>query len=132
MPRKIPGAQSPVDAGRRLARRVDDTGYLAELEATLVPFLDEHRPDLVLYQAGVDPFVEDRLGRLALTQAGLVARETLIADLALTRSLPLASTVGGGYGDDVMAIAERHVTAILTLGEKLSHRNPRGRSVAAG
>lgn len=115
-------ARSTLDVG--LADGVDDDGYLAELEATLVPFLDEHRPDIILYQAGVDPFVEDRLGRLALTHEGLIARENLIADIALARGLPLASTVGGGYGDDVMAIAQRHVDAIITLGERLSHRNP--------
>lgn len=115
-------ARSTLDVG--LADGVDDDGYLAELEATLVPFLDEHRPDIILYQAGVDPFVEDRLGRLAVTREGLIARENLIADMALARGLPLASTVGGGYGDDVMAIAQRHVDAILTLGERLSHRNP--------
>ncbi|WP_394664508.1 histone deacetylase [uncultured Sphingomonas sp.] len=115
-------ARSTLDVG--LADGVDDDGYLAELEATLVPFLDEHRPDIILYQAGVDPFVEDRLGRLAVTREGLIARENLIADIALARGLPLASTVGGGYGDDVMAIAQRHVDAIITLGERLSHRNP--------
>ncbi|MBZ6381379.1 histone deacetylase family protein [Sphingomonas sanguinis] len=115
-------ARSTLDVG--LADGVDDDGYLAELEATLVPFLDEHRPDIILYQAGVDPFVEDRLGRLAVTREGLIARETLIADIALARGVPLASTVGGGYGEDVMAIAQRHVDAILTLGERLSHRNP--------
>lgn len=114
-------ARSTLDVG--LPDGVDDDGYLEQLATTLIPFLDEHMPDLILYQAGVDPFAGDRLGRLAVSEAGLVARDTLIADLALARNLPLASTVGGGYGDDVMAIAERHVTAILTLGQKLSARN---------
>ncbi|MFN3676074.1 MAG: histone deacetylase [Sphingomonas pseudosanguinis] len=114
-------ARSTLDVG--LPDGVDDDGYLEQLATTLIPFLDEHMPDLILYQAGVDPFAGDRLGRLAVSEAGLVARDTLIADLALARNLPLASTVGGGYGDDVMAIAERHVTAILTLGQKLSMRN---------
>lgn len=114
-------ARSTLDVG--LPDGVDDDGYLEQLAATLIPFLDEHAPELILYQAGVDPFAGDRLGRLAVSEAGLVARDTLIADLVLARNLPLASTVGGGYGDDVMAIAERHVTAILTLGQKLSARN---------
>ena len=99
-----------------LADALGDEAYLATLDRTLAPFLDEHRPDLILYQAGVDPFAGDRLGRLALTDAGLVAREWLVARLARERGLPLASTVGGGYGDDVHAIARRHVAAILTLG----------------
>lgn len=117
-------ARSTLDVA--LPDGVDDDDYLAELSATLTPFLNEHRPDIILYQAGVDPFVDDRLGRLSLTQAGLTARENMIADMALARGLPLASTVGGGYGDDVMAIARRHVDAILTLGERLSHRNLAG------
>jgi len=96
---------------------VDDAAYLAVLEQTLAPFLDAHAPDLILYQAGVDPFVGDRLGRLGVSEPGLIARERLVAGLAQARGLPLASTVGGGYGDDVMAIARRHVAAILTLGE---------------
>lgn len=96
---------------------VGDAAYLDALGATLAPFLDDHRPDLILYQGGVDPFEGDRLGRLALTDDGLIARDRLVADLAIARGIPLASTVGGGYGDDVMAIARRHVRVILTLGE---------------
>ena len=100
-----------------LADGLGDDGYLAALETTLAPMLDVERPDLILYQAGVDPFGGDRLGRLDLTDDGLMHRERLVARLAIERGLPLASTVGGGYGDDVLAIARRHVAAILTLGE---------------
>ena len=39
------------------------------------------RPDLVFYNAGVDPHADDRLGRLALTDAGLRARDALRARL---------------------------------------------------
>lgn len=100
-----------------LADGLGDEAYLETLERTLAPFLDAERPDVILYQAGVDPYEGDRLGRLSLTDEGLVAREQLVARLAIERNLPLASTVGGGYGDDVLAIARRHVTAILTLGD---------------
>jgi acetoin utilization deacetylase AcuC-like enzyme len=100
----------------------DDAAYLETLEKTLVPLLDAERPDLILYQAGVDPFGGDRLGRLALTEAGLVRREQLVARLAIDRGLPLASTVGGGYGDDVLAIARRHIASILTLGAAFAAR----------
>ena len=100
-----------------LADGIGDEAYLAALAATLTPMVDAMRPDLILYQAGVDPFAEDRLGRLSLSLDGLVRRERLVAGLARARRIPLASTVGGGYGDDALAIARRHVTAILTLGE---------------
>ena len=100
-----------------LADAVGDAEYLSTLEDTLAPMLDEVRPRLILYQAGVDPFADDQLGRLALTEEGLIARERLVACLALARGIPLASTVGGGYGPDKPALAKRHVDAILTLGE---------------
>ncbi|WP_374942301.1 histone deacetylase [Sphingomonas sp.] len=99
-----------------LADGVGDDEYLATLEQTLTPLLDEARPQIVLYQAGVDPFVGDRLGRLALTEDGLARRERLVAAMMRARGIPVASTVGGGYGDDALAIARRHVAAILTLG----------------
>ena len=98
-----------------LADGLGDDAYLGILAETLVPFLAEHRPQLILYQAGVDPFAGDKLGRLSLTLDGLARRERLIARLA--GGVPLASTVGGGYGDDALEIARRHVAAILTLGE---------------
>ncbi|MES2451243.1 MAG: histone deacetylase [Pseudomonadota bacterium] len=96
-----------------------DVAYLDALESSLAPLMDEQRPGLILYQAGVDPFGGDRLGRLALTNEGLIARDRLVAGLARQRGIPLASTVGGGYGEDVTAVARRHVTAILTLGSVL-------------
>jgi acetoin utilization deacetylase AcuC-like enzyme len=95
----------------------DDAAYLAALEDTLVPFLDEHRPELILYQGGVDPYAGDRLGRLALSDEGLATRDRLVAGLARDRGVPLASTVGGGYGEDVLAIARRHVEVIVRLAE---------------
>lgn len=109
-----------------LADGTGDEEYLRTLEETLAPMLDEHRPQLILYQAGVDPFAGDQLGRLALTEEGLAARERLVARLARARAIPLASTVGGGYGLDKLALAKRHVDAVLTLGEAFaSFASPR-------
>jgi len=99
-----------------LADGTGDAAYLDALAATLLPMLDDYRPDLILYQAGIDPLADDRLGRLALTREGLVARETLVAEATARRGIALASTVGGGYGHDVTALATVHVRAILTLG----------------
>lgn len=99
-----------------LADGVEDAEYLRTLEATLVPLLDAVRPALILYQAGVDPFQGDRLGRLALTQNGLIARDALIAELAQARRAPLASTLGGGYGADALEVAQRHARSVRTLG----------------
>lgn len=93
-----------------------DAEYLAILANELPRFLDGARADVVIYQAGVDPHVDDRLGRLALSDDGLVARERLVAQTCIERGLPLASTLGGGYGADRMAVALRHARSIIALG----------------
>lgn len=113
-------ARSTLDVA--LPDGVGDEAYLSRLESTLVPMIDALRPDLIFYQAGVDPFEGDRLGRLSLSAEGLVARERLIARLATIHAVPVASTLGGGYGVDAMKIARRHVASILTLGAALENR----------
>jgi acetoin utilization deacetylase AcuC-like enzyme len=107
-------ARSTVDVA--LPDGVGDEEYLTTLERTLLPLADRFAPDLILYQAGVDPLADDRLGRLALTLEGLDARDRFVARLAQSRGIPLASTPGGGYGSDLREIAARHVRCILTLG----------------
>ncbi|MEH3121263.1 MAG: histone deacetylase [Sphingomonas phyllosphaerae] len=111
-----------------LADAIGDDPYLAVLEQTLAPMIAEWQPTLILYQGGVDPFAGDRLGRLALSEEGLVRRDRLVAGLAMAHGVPLACTVGGGYGDDVMAIAARHVRVISTLGEAFAGTPTRHRS----
>lgn len=94
---------------------VGDAVYLAELERHLPGLIDRVRPDLILYQAGVDPHVDDRLGRLALSDDGLQARDRFVMQTAVAAGIPLASVLGGGYDQDVMAVSRRHVRSILTL-----------------
>ncbi len=111
-------AQSSLDIG--LPDGVGDDAYLAILRDRLPRVLDDFRPDLILYQAGVDPHGEDRLGRLALTDAGLDARDRFVMRQALDRGVPVASTMGGGYGEDRMAVARRHAACMIRMAEEAS------------
>ena len=86
----------------------EDESYLAVLERLLPALLDREAPDLVFYNAGVDPHRDDKLGRLALTDKGLEARDALVLEHCRRRGIPLACVVGGGYGDDVAVVVERH------------------------
>jgi acetoin utilization deacetylase AcuC-like enzyme len=97
-----------------------DQAYLDALAVTLPPLLDRFRPDLILYQAGVDPHGDDRLGRLALTDDGLADRDRFVGALARRHGIPLASTPGGGYGPDKIVIAARHCRTIETLQRALA------------
>lgn len=86
----------------------DDAAYLAALSAELPPLLSMRRWDLVFYNAGVDPHAEDRLGRLALTDDGLRARDTAVIGQIRRQGIPVCAVIGGGYSTDVEALGERH------------------------
>lgn len=110
-------ARSTLDVA--LPDGVGDDAYLDTLARTLPPLIDQVRPEIILYQGGVDPHAEDKLGRLALTDAGLAARDRFVATEARRRGIPLASTPGGGYGPDRALIATRHAATIACLYEVL-------------
>ncbi|MGU3558745.1 histone deacetylase family protein [Methylobacterium radiotolerans] len=98
-----------------LPDRLDDAGYLDVLRARLPPLLDAFAPDLVFYNAGVDPHRDDRLGRLCLTDDGLLARDRFVVAQARARRIALAAVIGGGYTHDVDALARRHALVFEAL-----------------
>ena len=90
-----------------LADHTDDHAYLDAIGDRLPALLDQQQPDLVLYNAGVDPHRDDRLGRLALSDSGLLQRDRLVIDACLRRSIPVATVIGGGY-DELAPLVRRH------------------------
>jgi acetoin utilization deacetylase AcuC-like enzyme len=101
-----------------LADGTGDVEYIDILARTLLPLLDDFAPDLILYQAGVDPLAGDRLGRLALSYQGLIDRDRWIARTFAGRGIPFASALGGGYGLDALEVSRRHVASICALGKE--------------
>ncbi len=97
-----------------LSDGVDDDGYMEALDTHLPEIIDSFAPDLVLYQAGVDPHGDDRLGRLALTDMGLERRDAYVVDQVRSRGLSIASALGGGYGNP-HEVAARHARSMLTM-----------------
>lgn len=109
-------ARSSRDVG--LPDGVDDDGYMAELTRHLPEVMASFAPDLVLYQAGVDPHQGDKLGRLALTDEGLLRRDRFVVSQARESGLPIASALGGGYGDDQRAVGARHACSMIAMAQE--------------
>jgi len=84
----------------------EDAHYLALLDEHLPQVFEASAPSLVLYQAGVDALQADALGRLALSHAGLRARDRRVFDLCWSRAVPVAVTLGGGYSRPIDATVE--------------------------
>lgn len=99
-------AVSDMDVG--LAQGTADAAYLKTARDAVNGALEASRPDLVFYNAGVDPHRDDRLGLLDLTDEGLAARERLVFESVMSRGIPITGVLGGGYSRDLDALARRH------------------------
>lgn len=101
-----PKAQSTFDVGLPDGMRDDE--YMAILEKSVNHAIQVTDPDLVLYDAGVDIFEDDRLGRLKVSEQGIRRRDRWVLDRCVSAGIPVAAVVGGGYDKDVDALARRH------------------------
>ncbi len=118
-----PKEKSDLDIG--LPDGADDDHYLRRL-GVVHDILDGHRPDIVFYLAGADPFVGDVLGGLALTKDGLRRRDRLVFEACKTRGIPVAVVLAGGYAAQVADDVDIHVNTIREAGAALAGRGGRG------
>jgi acetoin utilization deacetylase AcuC-like enzyme len=72
------------------------------------------RADLAIYLAGADPFLDDRLGRLALTKQGLLDRDRMVFTGCERAGVPVAVTMAGGYARDISDTVEIQFNTIET------------------
>lgn len=91
-----------------------DEAYVSRLAGILPMLIDRARPDLIMYQAGVDVLAGDRFGKLALSPAGVEERDWLVCTCAVQAGLPLVVTLGGGYAREIDRIVEAHCRTVAT------------------
>ncbi|MFW6163854.1 MAG: histone deacetylase, partial [Planctomycetota bacterium] len=111
----VPKQRSDLDVG--LDPMTDDDTYLAHLEDHVPRILARHRPELVLYVAGADPYEGDQLGDLALTRDGLARRDRLVLGAARQAGVPVAAVVAGGYATGVDDVVDIHLATCRILCE---------------
>ena len=88
-----------------------DEVYLSLLKTHLESLIpaDGIRPDLVMYQCGVDVLASDKLGRLALTLQGCMSRDRMVFQMCREWDIPVVCAMGGGYSPTVNTVVQAHV-----------------------
>ena len=99
-----------------------DAEYYDLLRGSLRVVMD-FKPDLVIYQSGVDVWEHDRLGGLKLTESGILDRDAAVRETCRLHGVPVAVTLGGGYGPTPEDAARLHVRT-LRLFAGLGAREP--------
>ncbi len=89
-----------------------DDFYIERLNEGLEKALDEHRPELLIYVAGADPFEADQLGNLGLTWEGMRRRDEAVLQRATKLGIPFMTVVAGGYSRDVMDVVRLHALTV--------------------
>ncbi|MDJ0976595.1 MAG: histone deacetylase [Planctomycetota bacterium] len=101
----------------------DDGPYLEAVEGAFEQALAAGSFDLAFVQAGVDPLVSDRLGRLAVSLEGLARRDSLVLGGLAARGVPAVLTLGGGYAEPIEESIQAHVGTYRAATEVLARRS---------
>lgn len=116
--KNFPLRKTPSDLDVALNDGTTDEEYLRALELALKHVSDAGPFDLAIYLAGADPFVNDRLGRLALTKNGLRDRDQMVIQWCQSQTIPLTIAMAGGYSRDVNDIVDIHASTVQLASER--------------
>tara|TARA_B110000208_G_scaffold168123_1_gene208044 strand:+ start:1361 stop:1750 length:390 start_codon:yes stop_codon:yes gene_type:complete len=92
----FPAVKATSNLDIALPKGIGDDVYIKTVEAALRETIEDFKPQLVLYDAGVDVHENDALGGFAITDEGLIRREALVLDTLVGKGIPVAAFVGGG------------------------------------
>lgn len=112
-----PAHKPPSDLDLPLDDGVEDEEYLEILLPAVARILDDFCPQMLFYVGGADPYVEDQLGGLRLSKAGLKARDKGVFYAARSRNIPVATTLAGGYARSVADTVRIHVNTVVAAQE---------------
>lgn len=87
---------------------IGDDAYLGLLKTALPDLIQQIRPDMVFYQAGVDILETDRFGKLNISLAGCKERDRFVLQTLHEAGIPCVISMGGGYSADIRIIVEAH------------------------
>jgi acetoin utilization deacetylase AcuC-like enzyme len=131
--RNFPFRKATSDLDLALADGCGDVEYLAALDDALAVLADTHATGpfgLAFYLAGADPHEGDRLGRLKLSAAGLLARDRRVLSRLGALRIPVALAMAGGYGRDLDVTVAIQAATIASAIDAWRAWNDRSRAAA--
>ena len=97
----------PISSGMR------DKKYLKLVDEKVTESMDKWQPKLVIYNAGTDIYEKDPLGRLNITDQGIIERDRIVFDHAKRREIRIAMVLSGGYHKDSGKIIGESIKGII-------------------
>jgi len=110
----FPSKKEPEDFALPVRTGLTGAEYLEILHYALPETLDNVRPDLLIYNAGSDPFENDPLAGFRLTLNDIAERDLTVVTMARERKIPVAMVLSGGYSNESWRIHTESIEGILT------------------
>jgi histone deacetylase 11 len=110
----FPARKEPEDYPLPVKSGLTGVEYLGIVRDSLPYVLENERPDLLIYNAGSDPFAGDPLAGFRLTESDIAERDLLVVSLARERGIPVAMVLSGGYSAESWRIHADSIEGILT------------------
>lgn len=100
------------DLRYHMRSRVTDAQYLAQVVelATIIP---HEKPDIIFYNAGSDIYEHDPLGRLNISEHGIIERDEMVFRYAKDYNIPIVMTLSGGYTKESAQIIGKSIVNLL-------------------
>jgi acetoin utilization deacetylase AcuC-like enzyme len=114
--KNFPYRKQVSDLDFALPKGTEDDQFLSVVDDALHLALRSATPDAVIYDAGVDIHVDDDLGHLNITTAGVRQRDDLVFTACARHNLPVAAVIGGGYQRDIDALVDVHMQLFHAAG----------------
>ena len=112
-----PFRKEPSDLDLELPDGTGDEPFLKAAAKGIGQTLNMRAFDTAFFLAGADPFVGDRLGRLAVSKQGLLERDRLVFSACRDAGIPLAIVMGGGYAIPVEDTVDIHYNTVRLAAE---------------
>jgi histone deacetylase 11 len=110
----FPARKEPEDYPLPVRSGLTGVEYLGIIQEALPIALDTIQPDLLIYNAGSDPFTEDPLAGFRLTMRDLAERDLIVVSMARERGIPVAMLLSGGYSAESWRIHADGIEGVLT------------------
>ena len=102
-----PAKKTDGDLDISLEDNTGDDEYLNILKKNIFLINKEHY-DFVFYVAGVDIHLNDRLGKLKVSEEGIKQRDEIIINNFFKKKIPICGVLGGGYNKDFETLIRLH------------------------
>ncbi|MGY8774596.1 MAG: histone deacetylase family protein [Spongiibacter sp.] len=110
--KNFPVRKAESDLDINIPKGVEDDRYLEILAEGLAQAIAAAKPEIVLYDAGVDIYTGDPLGLLNVSEDGIRQRDRYVLTQCAAAGIPVATVIGGGYDDNRLALAARHAIVV--------------------